>query len=73
MPMPIGLRDTLRPGLIASAQKICRKMHGPYRMPCGDCLYTVGLLHSEFINVLPDGEVPRRYLCEEIMAAAMDG
>lgn len=73
MPMPIGLRDMLRPGLIASAQRICRKIRSADEMPCGDCLYTAALLYADFLHVLPDASIPRRLLCEEIMAAAMDG
>lgn len=68
-----GLRGTLRPGLIASAQKICRKMRYEDDMPCADCIYTVASLHSEFVQILPCDDDERRYLCEEIMSAAMDG
>lgn len=68
-----GLRGTLRPGLISSAQKICRKIRFEGDMPCADCIYTVASLHAEFVHILPCDNGERQYLCEEIMSAAMDG
>lgn len=70
-----SLRDALRPGLIASAQRICRKTRSPDDMPCGDCIYTVAVLHTDFLNILPPpaSRMSRNLLCEEIMGAAQDG
>lgn len=74
MPIATSLRNALRPGLIASAQKICRNTRSSDDMPCSDCIYTVAVLHSDFLNVLPApaGRMPRSLLCEEIMGAAQD-
>lgn len=72
MSMTVGLRDKLRPVVIASAQSICRNPLAD-GSPCRDCRYTMSVLGQNLINALADDVIhPWQLWCDEIRSAALD-